>query len=130
MKLFDKFLDKFTNRKKIEELKKEANEIIKNKNRDLFEMSRKDEYTIAGTWRTISYHSIINDKIYELENQDKMFDLKGKDIKTLKELCGIIEDTIAYSMNSASPQINANVVIAENKDRMLELINHIKEQIQ
>lgn len=43
---------------------------------------------------------------------------------------GIIEDTIAYSMSSVSPQINANVVIAEEKDRMMELVNHIKEQLK
>lgn len=119
MKLFDKLLNKF---------KKKRNE--KPINRELFDMSRKDEYITAGTWETVSYYSMINDKKYELEDQNKMFDLKGNDVKTLKELCGIIEDTIAYSMSSLSPQINANVVIAEKKDRMLELINHIKEQIQ
>lgn len=130
MKLLDKLLYKFTNKQKIDELKKEAKKIIEDKNRDLFQPSLKDEYISMGTWKTLSHYSMMSDKKYELENQSKMFDLKSSDIKTLKELCGIVEDTISYSMSSVSPQINANVVIAEKKDRMLELVNHIKEQLK
>lgn len=79
MKLLDKLLNKFKNKKKGNGKPVEQ---------ELFDMSRKDEYITTGTWRTMSYYSVINDEKYEVEDITKMIDLKGKDIKTLKELCG------------------------------------------
>lgn len=60
----------------------------------------------------------------------KMFDVEGDEIDTLKELCGIVEDTIAYSMSSISPQINTNVEIVKRKHKMSALIESIKEQLK
>jgi len=135
VKLFDDLCDIFTNKKKIDELKKEAEEIIKSKN-ELFQQSFKDEYISMGTWNTYSHHDSdkFKNRVDESENNTnlecKMFDVKGDKINTLKELCGIVEDTIAYAMSSVSPQINANVEIAKRQHKMLALIESIKEQLK
>lgn len=131
MKLLDKFLYRFTNKQKIDELKKEAKKIIENKNRDLFQPSLKDDYISLGSWNTYTYYENHEKKKGETVNLDcKMFDVEGDEIDTLKELCGIIEDTIAYSMSSISPQINANVEIVKRKHKMSALIESIREQLK
>ena len=130
MKLFDSLCDIFSNKKKIDELKKEANEIIKSKN-ELFQPYLKDEYISMGTWNTFPYREDQKKEKEEIMNLEcRMFDVEGDNLNTLKELCGIVSSTIAYSMSSVSPQINANEEISKRQHKMLALIESIKEQLK
>lgn len=125
MKLIDKLLSKFTNRRKIEE---KFNDPVN----ELFQSSLKEEYISLGSWNTYSYFDSekFENKISDNQESDyTIIGLEKKELKTLKNLCGTIETHISYWGNSLSPQVSVDLEIMKDSKNILKLINHMREQI-